>query len=185
MTLFDAYLALGGALLALGVAFAAGNPKVNAALLAFPRSPIATVLCFGGAAAWFLFAIGNLGEADLAGFPREWLYGAFGLTALLAFFVLPDLLAVRGLAIAMLLAARELLDIGYMQTPRSLALAATCYAFVVLGVWWGVSPYVFRDWLQWLLAKTTRARAAGGLLAAIAAANLISAFFSTPAPAPL
>ncbi|MDR2845197.1 MAG: hypothetical protein LBV28_03785 [Puniceicoccales bacterium] len=177
MTLFNAYIASGAVLTASGLALASGTRGATAALRGFPRSTAAAVVFFGGGAVWFLWGITRLGESDLAGFPREWMLGIFGVAGLLAFKFLPDLLAVRGLAVLMLLSARALLDAGYMQVPHSLVLATTAYAFVVLGVWWGAAPYVFRDWSGWVLEKRPRTLAVGVLIGAVGLANLISAFF--------
>jgi hypothetical protein len=175
-TLSTAYLFAGAPVAAYGVALAlaAGQNPVERALRAFPRSLLAAIVFFGGAAAWFLHMVQTLGEADLAGFPRNLLLGVFGATALLAFRFLRDLLAVRGLGILLLLSARVLLDAGYMQQPHNLLLSSTAYLFVVLGILWGVSPHRFRDWQDWALTTRLRTRIVGGLLAALGLGNLVA-----------
>ncbi len=181
MTLSAAYILLGIVLSLPGLALVWGGAPVQNFLRQFPRSFPAAFLCFGGGAAWFLWIVSQLGEADLAGFPRSWLLGIFGVTAILSFIVLKDLLAVRGLAVLLLLSARVLLDVGYMQLPYSFVLALTCYLFVVLGIWWGAAPYIFRDWSGWILEKPLRHRLVGLLLLALGLANFISfAFVPTP-----
>ncbi|MDR2863905.1 MAG: hypothetical protein LBV54_08580 [Puniceicoccales bacterium] len=180
MTLPTSYIITGALLTLIGAALASGVSGVTAGLRAFPRSWLASAVFFGGGAAWFVMEIFQLGESDLAGFPRNWLVGIFVLTALLAFRFLSDLLAVRGLAVLMLLSARVLLDSGYAQLPRSLVLAGTAYILVVLGIWWGASPHVLRDWLVWALEKRPRALIAGALVGAVGVANLVSAFFANP-----
>jgi hypothetical protein len=179
MTLFLAYVFLGAALTALGAALSSGSAFMTNVLRSFPRSAAAGVLCFGGGAAWFLWTVFSLGESDLAGFPRNWMLGIFGATALLSFWFLRELLAVRGLAVLMLLVARELLDAAYMQQPLSLVLASTTYVLVVLGIVWGAAPYLLRDWLEWLLARRGRSLAAGVFIALTGAANLACAFFAS------
>jgi hypothetical protein len=177
MTLFHAYLLLGGVLLALAALFAANLPLANRCLLGFHRSLPVTILLVAVAMFGLYLAIDALGEADLATFPKENLQIGFGVIALVAFFAAPDLLGIRALAVIMLLAARALLDLGYMQLPYSIPLAATSYALVVFGILWGASPYFLRDWLEWLLAQPRRARLAAVGLAALAAVNLAAAFF--------
>jgi hypothetical protein len=186
MTLSSAYLLVAAVLAVPGVALASGFAPVNAALRAFPRSLPAALVFFGGAAAWFLWGITQLSDTDLptpaGGFRflgisfetsfRDLLVYLFGGTALLAFKFLRDFLAVRGLGILLLLSARVLLDVGYMQQPANLLLSSTAYLFVVLGLIWGVSPYRFRDWLNWILERRVRSLALGIALSALGAANI-------------
>jgi len=183
MTLFNAYLALAAALAVAGGALFLAAPGTGAAaslLRGFPRSLPAALALFGGATAWFIHSAWMIGDADLANFPRIYLAVFFGGAAALAFVFLRDLLAVRGLAALMLLFSRALLDAGYMRVPSSILLAATSYALVICGLWWGVRPYTLRDILEWLLAAPLRARAAGGVLLTLAAANLAAAFITSP-----
>lgn len=181
MTLSAAYILLGTVLSLPGLALIWGVEPVQNFLRQFPRSFPAALLCFGGGAAWFLWIISQLGEADLAGFPRSWLLGIFGATAVLSFFVLKDLLAVRGLAVLLLLSSRFLLDVGFMQLPYSFVLALTCYLLIVLGIWWGAAPYIFRDWSVWILEKAPRRLAVGLLLLVLGLANFLS-FALVPTP---
>ncbi len=176
MTLETAYYLTGALLAVLGLAIASGVKPAHGALRAFPRSLPAAIIFFGGGAAWFLWIVLNLGESDLAGFPRGLLLGVFGVTALLAFKFLNDLLPVRGLAILLLLASRVLLDIGFMKTPHSIVLAGTAYVFVIFGIWWGASPYVFRNWSEWILEKKSRFAVAGAGILLVGFANLVAGF---------
>ncbi|MDR2982796.1 MAG: hypothetical protein LBV12_11190 [Puniceicoccales bacterium] len=178
MTLVTAYILLGVIFVVAGLALVSGSQPVSSMLRAFPRSMGAAVVLFGGGAVWFLWIVSQLGESDLAGFPRNWMLGIFGVTALLSFKYLRDLLAVRGLAVVMLLSARALLDIGYMKLPYSFVLACTCYILVVLGIWWGAAPYVFRNWSTWALEKRPRTLAIGTIILVIGIANLAAACFA-------
>jgi hypothetical protein len=186
MTLSTAYLLVAAVLAVPGVALASGFAPANAALRAFPRSLPAALVFFGGAAVWFLWGITQLSETDLP-LPagkfkflgtffemsfRDLFLCVFGGTALFAFKFLRDFLAVRGLGILLLLSARVLLDTGYMQQPANLLLSSTAYLFVVLGILWGVTPYRFRDWLNWILERRARSLAVGITLAALGAANI-------------
>lgn len=177
MTLFHAYIVLGVALFAAGVGLVGDFALVRSAVRAFARSFFAALVTFGGGAVWFLWGIAQLGESDLAGFSREFMLGLFGVSALLAFRFLKDFLAVRGLGVVFLLGARALLEAGYMQLPYSFVLACSCYVLVVLGVWWGVAPYVFRDWVEWAQGSRARWRCVGVGIGAVGIANLVSAFW--------
>ena len=66
----------------------------------------------------FLYHVWHLGPADFGQY-RHLLFALFGLSALGAFYFVPDFLAVRGFAALLLLAAQPLLNAAYMQAPAS------------------------------------------------------------------
>ncbi|MDR2512912.1 MAG: hypothetical protein LBD01_03840 [Puniceicoccales bacterium] len=176
MTLLSAYVILGVVLGTTGLSLASGLSPVCRAFRAFPRSFPAALLFWGSGVAWFVFRVTQLSEVDLSGFPRGFLVGGFVSVGLLALFCLRDLLAVRGLAALLLLSARALLDAGYMQQPRNLVLSVIAYILVVLGIWWGVTPYVFRNWLFWVLKKPLHYRVVGAFIATSGGLCLVTAF---------
>jgi hypothetical protein len=165
MSLFSATLAPALLLLVLGAAFLTNLPAFERAAKAFPRSTTATILCFGAAALWFLWLVNNLSPADFGDY-RLPLLALFAIVAVGAFFVARDFLAVRGLAILLLLAARPLLDAAFLQPPQSrLFLVAFVYAAMILaGLILGAMPYLLRDALNWLWEKPLRPRALGAIL---------------------
>ena len=130
-----------------------------AATRRFPRSKVGAILVFGAAAGWFLWNLSQIGEADLAGIPREALLGVFGFSAVAAFKLVPDFLAVRGLAGLLLLTASPLLDAGFGKTPQSLLLAALTYVLILFAITVGTAPYLMRDLIDALFAKPARAKA--------------------------
>ena len=99
MSLFQAYSAVGGFFVALGALLIFFGERIAPALEALPRSRAAGFVLWGGALAWFLWHLTTIPAVDLAGFPRSWLLALFGGAGLLAFKFLPDLLALRGLAV--------------------------------------------------------------------------------------
>ena len=117
MSITLAILIPGLLLLILGLALASGRSTVRAAFQSFPRSPAATVVFFGTGALCFLYRVWNLSPADFGEY-RTILTIAFAAIALLAFKYTPDFLAVRGLAILVLLGAMPLLDATYMVYGR-------------------------------------------------------------------
>ena len=165
MPLHLATLFPGLMLIALGALLLAGTPAVVAMFKALPRSRAATILFFYGGAAWFLSEIWNLSAADF-GEHRMLLFIGFTLVALLAFFYVPDFLAVRGLCILTLLAGWPVLMAGYMNFdhPQVYFLKAFVFVCVGLALWLGAQPWRLRDFFQWLFATGGRPRAVGGAL---------------------
>ena len=102
MTLFQATLFTGIALVAFGAHFLWHGMRSEHAMKAFPRSQLAAILLFGAATAWFLYHVWHLGPADFGNY-RALLFALFGLSALGAFYFVPDFLAVRGFAALLLL----------------------------------------------------------------------------------
>ncbi len=177
MSLLVATLLTGLVLLALGGWFLWNSPTVKSCSIAFLRSMPAAVVLFGGAAAWFLWHISNLGQADFGDY-KQLLFLLFAGTAIGSFFFVKDFLAVRGLAILMLLCARPLLNAAYMQydDPQRLLLVGFVYLGIVLALYVGAAPYHLRDFLNWLFAQDSRARFLGTALAAYGALLSVVAF---------
>jgi hypothetical protein len=166
MSLATATLLPGLLLLALGALLFGGGTTAGHFLRVLPRSTVAAVVLFGGAAAWFLWHVLHLSPADF-GDHRKPLVAAFAAVALLAFRYAPDFLAVRGLAALTLLGGWPLLMAAYGQydRPARLFMVTAVYAAVTLAIWLGAQPWRLRDWLAWLFVAPARARAAGGLFA--------------------
>jgi hypothetical protein len=144
------------------------GPAVERAAKAFPRSQLAAVIFFGAAALWFLDLLGHLGPADFGAY-RQLLVLVFAAVGLGAFFVAKDFLAVRGVAILLLLAARPALDASMMYTPppeSRVWLNAFVYVVIVLAIYLGTAPYQARDIIAWLFTKPGRTRALGAVCAA-------------------
>lgn len=180
MSLFQAYSAVGGFFVALGALLIFFGERIAPALEVLPRSRAAGFVLWGGALAWFLWHLTTIPAVDLAGFPRSWLLALFGGAGLLAFKFLPDLLALRGLAVLALFSCSELLSAGFGQLPYSRVIAGTAYLLIVLALWGGAAPYVWRDALFWTARSARNARIAGALALAVGAANLAAGFLWLP-----
>jgi len=168
MTLFAATLLATIFLLLLGLALLWSSPAVERLLKALPRSQAASLILFGGSAVWFVYLITKLGPADFGDY-RNYLVLIFGVVGVAAFFVTRDFLAVRGVAILMLLVARPMLDASliYYPPPGSRVwLNAVVYLGIALAIYFGSLPYQARDFLLWLFARRSRARILGFLCAA-------------------
>jgi hypothetical protein len=177
MSLAVATLIPGLLLFALGAFLLIGGPSAGPLLKAFPRSTVATVILFGGAACWFLSNVLDLTAADFGDY-RKPLFAVFALVAVLAFKFAPDFLAVRGLAALTLLGSWPLLMAAYMQydQPSRLFMVTLVYAAVTVALWLGAAPFRLRDFLQWLFARPGRIRATGGLAAGYGLLLVVVAF---------
>ncbi len=167
MSLFTATLSAGVFLAIFGAALLSGSSAVNALLKSFPRSKGATYLFFGSASVWFLYQIWTLSPADFGEY-HGLLFLFFGAVTALAFYYVPDFLAVRGLAGLMLLVAWPLLQSAYMlyQYKQRLFLVGGVYLMIFLALWLGAQPYRLRDFIEWLQRRPVRSRTLGGLVVA-------------------
>lgn len=169
MSLTLATLITGLLLLSLGALLLVSNSAIKATLKAFPRSQTATVLFFGGGAAWFLYQVAGMSTADVIGFstPTPFVF-IFGLIALLAFFYLPEFLSVRGLSVLILVGSWPLLMSAYgrYELPQRLFMVSALYVAITAALYLAVSPYRMRDFLEWLYRAPGRARILGGALTA-------------------
>jgi hypothetical protein len=177
MSLTVATLIPGLLLLLLGAALASGHSTVTAALKALPRSPSAAVVFFGVGTLCFLYRVWHLSPADFGEY-RTLLIIGFAAVALLAFKYVPDFLAVRGLAILMLLGAMPLLDAAYMEYdhPQRLLMVTAVYLGIALAIYLGASPFRLRDFFGWLFQRPGRGRILGGVLAGYGGLLAIVAF---------
>jgi hypothetical protein len=169
MSLTSATLIASLILLSLGALFLVSNSAIRSMFKAFPRSRTATVLFFGGGAAWFLYQVANMSTADVIGFstPTPFVY-IFGALALMSFFYLPEFLSVRGLSVVILVGSWPLLMAAYgrYEFPERLFLVSALYVAISAALYLAVSPFRMRDFLEWLYRTPGRARIFGGLLAA-------------------
>jgi hypothetical protein len=166
MNLTTATLLPGIFLIALGALLLISNSAIVSIFKALPRSRVAAVIFFGGGAALFVFyVLMGLSQADLilVQTPKPLMIG-FGALALLAFFYLPDFLAVRGLSVLTLILAWPLLMAAYGEYEISRRLFMVCFVYVAIGlaIYLGAVPYRLRDFFQWLFARAGRSRALGG-----------------------
>jgi hypothetical protein len=179
MSLFLATLLPGLFLALLGGLLLWNDPRVGVTARALPRSQGAAWLFFGAAAAWFLWRVSRLGEADLIFFQTPGLVMVgFGALAVLAFFYTPDFLAVRGLCILVLLVAEPLLYAAYMEWshPWRLLMVAEVYLALGLVLYMAAAPYRLRDFFEWLFHRPARARLIGTALLTCGLATVASAF---------
>jgi hypothetical protein len=167
MSLFAATLVPGIALVLLGLPLLADHSASKAAIAAFPRAAAAGNIVFSAAAAWFLYNIWHLSNADFGEY-RTILFIGFAAVAVLSFRCVPDFLGVRGACALVLVGAAPFLDAAYMEYDRPLRLfmVGFVYLAIALAIWVGAQPWRLRDFLAWLFARGARSRGLGGLLLA-------------------
>lgn len=177
MSLTIATLIPGLLLLVLGAGLLVSRKTVGAALKAFPRSNTAAMVFFGGGAIWFIYRVWHLSVADFGDY-RTLLSIAFAAIALLSFKYVPDFLAVRGVAILVLLGAGPLLEAAFMHydQPQRLLMVSIVYLFIGLAIYLGAVPYRLRDFFEWLFRNQRRPRVLGACLAGYGLLLAITAF---------
>jgi hypothetical protein len=137
------------------------NPqKFAASVRRFPRNiPIGVVLMLLGTA-WFLWNLNQESISDFNAFKPYMMIG-FAAVGVGACIFIQDFLAVRGLAVVFLLLAKLMVDTGrplLPVTPWVLVIQTWAYVLIVAGIWFTVSPWRLRDFLNWATANEKRIR---------------------------
>jgi hypothetical protein len=140
------------------------NPaRFMAAARAFPRNETAGRILIAISTAWFLFNLRQESISDFAAF-KPYMYAGFAFLGLASCFVLRDFLAVRGLALVLLLVAKLMVDTArWHPSPWRLVIAFWAYALVIAGMWFTVSPWRMRDFVHWMTASESRVRVGSGV----------------------
>jgi hypothetical protein len=148
------------------------NPAgLAAAVKKFPRNLPVGIALMLLATAWFLWIVNAEPIADFSAYKPAMLAG-FAAVGVLSCFFVQDFLAVRGLAVLLLLLAKLMVDTGRPhlgQSPFVLVIQAWAYVFVVLGIWFTIAPWRLRDILAWATATEARTRLLCGVRLAFAA----------------
>jgi hypothetical protein len=125
----------------------------------FPRHIPTGVFLMVLATIWFIY---NVSQESLSDFARlkEVFYLLFAGVGLGTCIFVHDFLAVRGLAVVVLLLAKWMVDAArWVDTEWRLVVVVWAYALVLGGMWLTISPWRLRDWLDWGTATEGRLRA--------------------------
>src|ERR1700722_604228 len=151
----------------LGLGFAAPqiygiiNPqKFAACVRKFPRNLPAGIFLILLGTAWFLWIVNQEPIADFSAF-KPYMMAAFAAVGILSCIFIQDFLAVRGLAVVFLLLAKLMLDTGrpYLgESPWVLVIQIWAYVLIVAGIWFTVTPWKLRDFLNWATATEARVK---------------------------
>ncbi len=131
-----------------------------AAARKFPRNlPAGIVLMLLGTA-WFVWNVNLEPIADFSAYKNAMMIG-FTAVGVSACIFVQDFLAVRGLAVVMLLLGKLMVDTGRPhlgQTPWVYLIQIWAYGLVIAGIWFTVTPWKMRDLLNWATATEDRIR---------------------------
>jgi hypothetical protein len=126
----------------------------------FPRSvPWGVVLMLLGTA-WFLWNVFQETNTEILIYKR-FLIPGFAAVGIGSAIFIQDFLAVRGLAVVLLLLAKLMTDSGrpmLSATHWTWVIQGWAYLYVAAGVWFTISPWRLRDWLNWITANEKRVR---------------------------
>ncbi|HEX7655242.1 MAG TPA: hypothetical protein VF607_17160 [Verrucomicrobiae bacterium] len=141
----------------------------------FPRNYAAGVVLMLLATGWFLYNFDVEPIADFSSFKvyMEWGFGAVGV---LSCYFVRDFLAVRGFAVLLLLLGKLMVDTGRPhlgESPFVLVIQAWAYALVVAGIWFTITPWKMRDFIEWATQNEGRTRLLSSLRLAFALFILI------------
>ncbi len=154
----------------LGVGFALLNAygvlkpaTFAAAARKFPRyTPVGYVLMLVSTI-WFVANVSHEAIADFASF-KPALFALFVAVGLGACLFVKDFLPVRGLAVFILLLAQLMVDTArWVETPWRLVITTWAYSMVLAGMWFTVSPWRLRDFLNWATENERRTRILSGV----------------------
>lgn len=147
----------------------------GAAVRKFPRSTAWGYALMLLGTGWFLFNLSQESISDFAAYKNILFFG-FAAVGIGSCLYVQDFLAVRGLAVVLLLLAKLMVDTGRPhlgQSPMVLLIQLWAYLLVVAGIWLTISPWRLRDLLNWSTANDKRIkigcgiRLAFGLLVAV------------------
>ena len=135
------------------------------ALRKFPRSVAWGYLLMLIGTGWFLYNLSQESIADFAAY-KNILFAGFAAIGIGSCIYVQDFLAVRGLAVVLLLLAKLMVDTGrphLAETPLVLVIQAWAYILVVAGIWFTISPWRLRDLLEWATANEKRVKLGCGI----------------------
>jgi hypothetical protein len=149
--------------------------QLAAAARKFPRNLPAGILLMLLGTAWFVWNVNNEPIADFSTF-KPYMMAAFVAVGVLSCIYVQDFLAVRGLAVVLLLLGKCMVDTGRPhldQSPFVVVIQAWAYLFVVAGIWFTITPWRLRDFIDWATATEARIRLLSGIRLAFAAFVLV------------
>jgi hypothetical protein len=115
---------------------------------------------------WFIYYVKIENVADFEPL-KPYLYGLFIAVGIGSCLFIPDFLAVRGLAVVMLLLAKLMVDTArWADSDWRLVIITWAYVLAFAGMWFTISPWRMRDLVNWATANEKRVRIGSGVRAA-------------------
>ena len=147
------------------------NPqKFAASVRRFPRNLNAGIFLMLLGTAGFIWNVNVEPIADFSAF-KPYMMMAFAAIGILSCIFVQDFLAVRGLAVVMLLLAKLMVDTGrphLSDSPWVLVIQIWAYALVIAGICFTIWPWKLRDILNWATANETRIKVGSSIRLAFA-----------------
>src|SRR5271170_6889414 len=128
--------------------------QLAAAARKFPRNLPAGIFLMLLGTAWFLWNVNREPIADFSAF-KPYMMAAFAAVGILSCIFIQDFLAVRGLAVVLLLLGKLMVDTGRPHLGESnwvLVIQIWAYILIVMGIWLTITPWKLRDLLNWATA---------------------------------
>jgi hypothetical protein len=123
-----------------------------------PRSVSAGYVLMIAGTVWFIWNVSNESLSDFESL-KPFLFMLFVAVGVGSCFFVQDFLAVRGLAVLMLLLGKLMVDTErWADTEWRLVIAAWAYLLVIFGIWFTISPWRMRDIFNWATATERRIR---------------------------
>ena len=144
--------------------------QLAAAARKFPRNLPLGVGLMLLATAWFLWNVNREPIADFSAYKPAMMIG-FAAVGVGSCIYVQDFLAVRALAVLMLLLAKLMVDTGRPhlgESPWVLFIQAVAYVYVIFGIWFTITPWKLRDFVNWATATEQRTRFLSGVRLAFA-----------------
>jgi hypothetical protein len=137
------------------------RPKEFAASVKkFPRNLAAGVVLMLLGTGWFIWNVNNEPIADFSSF-KPYMIGIFIAVGMLSCVFIQDFLAVRGLAVVLLLLGKLMVDTGRPHLGESgfvLVIQTWAYVLILAGIWFTITPWKLRDLLNYSVGNETRVR---------------------------
>lgn len=166
-------LAIGAALVALGLCALCSDASPDTAFARFPRNVWAGRILSALALLWAGWVLHAMPLEFLVPV-QKWIWPAIVACIPLTWLSMPDLLSCRAVGgILCLLPAPVLQVARFHPSQMRLAVVVLMYLFAVAGMVFVMYPYVLRNAMAWLAAGKARLRAAGS--AAVAAGAFLAA----------
>lgn len=124
----------------------------------FPRNTAVGYLLMVAGTVWFLYNVSIESLADFESM-KKFLFGLFIAIAIGTCLFVKDFLAVRGLAIIMLLLGKLMVDSArWVDSDWRLVMVIWAYIMILAGMWLTVSPWRLRDAIDFDTANPKRLR---------------------------
>jgi len=134
--------------------------KFADAVKKFPRNFAAGVALMLLGTGWFVWNVNNEPIADFSVF-KPYMIAGFAAVGVLSCIFIQDFLAVRGLAVVLLLLGKLMVDTGRPhlgESPFVLVIQGWAYVLIVAGIWFTITPWRLRDLLCFATANEARVR---------------------------